>query len=267
MKFPPASNLIIKEVCHSRPGAGYVNLLSAYWKVRGHLGNRSSVGFGVREISYCLQDLQALHHSCESLISSPKECPAPSLSLTQVGRLAQAEVVRVWSLNWQYQPLLGTHQDCRVPGPGPTSLKQNLDVVGLCLNKYPRWFWSSSSWRNPWNRRPQTFSVKGHLEICWALWASQLWSSAFETKQPETICKWVSVTVFEWNFIYKSGQQAGLGLWAIACQSFLSGETFSRTRPFSFSPRTHWNANEWAWICLKLFVKKLLAGLPWWPSS
>ena len=30
MKFPPASNLIIKEVCHSRLGAGYVNLLSAY---------------------------------------------------------------------------------------------------------------------------------------------------------------------------------------------------------------------------------------------
>lgn len=54
------------------------------------MGNRSSVGFGVREISYCLQDLQALRHSCESLISSPKECPAPSLSLAQVGRLAHS---------------------------------------------------------------------------------------------------------------------------------------------------------------------------------
>lgn len=30
-----------------------------------------------------------------------------------------AEVVQVWSLNWQYQPLLGTHQDCRISGPGP----------------------------------------------------------------------------------------------------------------------------------------------------
>ena len=54
------------------------------------MGNRSSVGFGVREISYCLRDLQALHRICESLISLPKECPAPSPSHTQVGRLAHS---------------------------------------------------------------------------------------------------------------------------------------------------------------------------------